>query len=64
MKQVRTIPEPFYVADLADLVTVSAPTAKVWVEALESEGLLTVVNRIKQPNGYEVPIYKRAGAFA
>ncbi len=64
MKQVLTISEPFYVRELADLVTISAPTVKVWVEALEVEGLLTVVNRVKQPNGYEVPLYKRSGAFA
>lgn len=64
MKQVRTIQEPFTSADLADLVLVSRPTAKVWVEALAGEGLLDTVGTTQARNGKILPLYKRIGAFA
>ena len=63
MKQVRTIQEPFTSSDLADVVLVSRPTAKVWVEALAGEGLLETVGTAQMRNGKVLPLYKRIGAF-
>ena len=64
MKQVRLIPEPFCAVELYELVAVSAPTARAWVDALEQEGLLEIIGTTKLGNGHEAPVYKRAGAFA
>ena len=64
MKQVRSIQEPFCAHELYELVAVSPPTARVWIEALEQEGLLSIVGWTKLNNGSVAPIYKRAGAFA
>ena len=63
MKQVRTIAEPFTCSDVADVVLVSRPNARVWVEALAAEGLLEECGAAKQKNGKNLPLYKRIGAF-
>ena len=63
MKQVRTIAEPFTFSDVADVVLVSRPNARVWVEALATEGLLEECGTAKQKNGKTLPLYKRIGAF-
>jgi predicted transcriptional regulator len=62
MKQVRVIPEPFYVRDLEEMTILKRNTLDLWVRALAEEGLIEAIDT-SSPNrrGY---LYKRVGAFA